>query len=144
MSRSASGFRVVSFIVCDDVRREANGKEILIGVYSRDILVQSTPIVLPQLTFRIVLEIEKLFEQFKLVIIQPNKEKLLEFSGTGHPTNIEEWLHIPVKFGKAELPEVGTYIVRVTLNGVWRKAGQFNVRLPRNDDERRRLGIAGE
>lgn len=33
-------------IFCDDIRRESNGKEILIGVYSSDILIPSVPTVL--------------------------------------------------------------------------------------------------
>lgn len=37
---------IMAVIVCDDVRREANGKEILIGVYAGDIMVQSFPAVI--------------------------------------------------------------------------------------------------
>ncbi len=37
-------------IVCDDIRREDNGKELLIGVYTRDIVVGAFPAVL-QLAF---------------------------------------------------------------------------------------------
>lgn len=37
---------VKSVVVCDDVRREDNGKEILLGVYSGGVLVQSFPIAL--------------------------------------------------------------------------------------------------
>jgi hypothetical protein len=41
------GTDVHSVIICDDVRREQNGKDILIGVYSGDILVQNFPFILP-------------------------------------------------------------------------------------------------
>jgi hypothetical protein len=49
------GVRVTSFIVCDDARREFNGKEILIGVYNNVIIFPSFPSVMPNLVFRIAL-----------------------------------------------------------------------------------------
>jgi hypothetical protein len=42
--------KIVSTIVCDDIRREINGKDILIGVYSGDIAVPQVPFQL-QLAF---------------------------------------------------------------------------------------------
>lgn len=38
--------RIVSLIVCDDVRKEINGKDLLIGVYSGDVVVASYPAVI--------------------------------------------------------------------------------------------------
>jgi hypothetical protein len=35
--------KIISVLICDDVRREENGKEILIGVYSGDIIVTRFP-----------------------------------------------------------------------------------------------------
>jgi hypothetical protein len=43
-------------IMCDDVRREDNGKMMLIGVYSPDITVPHVPVVLPSLAFYQVYE----------------------------------------------------------------------------------------
>lgn len=43
MSKRATGLTATNVIICDDVRREPNGKEILIGVYSGDILVPEVP-----------------------------------------------------------------------------------------------------
>jgi hypothetical protein len=37
---------ILAVVVCDDVRRENNGKEIIIGVYGSDIVVQSYPALL--------------------------------------------------------------------------------------------------
>src|SRR6266487_6946441 len=41
------GSDIQSVVICDDVRREQNGKDLLIGVYSGDILVQAFPFTLP-------------------------------------------------------------------------------------------------
>lgn len=38
-------------LVCDDVRREDNGKLLILGVYNQIILVPQFPVVLPMLTF---------------------------------------------------------------------------------------------
>ena len=38
--------RVGAVILCDDIRREISGKDILIGVYARDIVVPQFPITL--------------------------------------------------------------------------------------------------
>lgn len=43
--------RQASVTICDDVRREDNGKEIHIGVYSGGIVVPVVPFILPRLCF---------------------------------------------------------------------------------------------
>jgi hypothetical protein len=37
---------VGAIVICDDIRKEINGKDILIGVYGGDIVVPATPFVL--------------------------------------------------------------------------------------------------
>lgn len=53
--------KITSIIICDDVRREINNKEILIGVYSGSITVPSYPA-----TLRLALWIEMETEQKEL------------------------------------------------------------------------------
>lgn len=43
-------------ILCDDVRREDNGKLIFLGVYLPDVIVTQIPLVIPQLVFFQLLE----------------------------------------------------------------------------------------
>lgn len=50
--------RTVSLIVCDDVRQEINGKLILIGVYTGDIVVSALPVTLTQLHFFIEIRMD--------------------------------------------------------------------------------------
>jgi hypothetical protein len=50
---SRNEFRIVSMLVCDDIRREFNGKEILIGVYNNVIIFPSFPASLPNLVIRV-------------------------------------------------------------------------------------------
>ncbi|MEJ1965143.1 MAG: hypothetical protein WDO56_27840 [Gammaproteobacteria bacterium] len=44
---SNQDFTVGSVLICDDIRREANGKAILIGVYVGDIVLNQMPATLP-------------------------------------------------------------------------------------------------
>ncbi|UXQ89142.1 hypothetical protein [Synechococcus phage MinM1] len=47
MSKGAFPLEILATLVCDDIRREQNGKDILIGVYGGDILVERFPAPLP-------------------------------------------------------------------------------------------------
>lgn len=64
-----SRYVVQSVIICDDVRQESNGKEILIGVYNDVMLFSAFPAVLPHLNFRIVVDFRgERFEHFTVAI----------------------------------------------------------------------------
>jgi hypothetical protein len=46
MSDQSSSIRIESVVFCDDVRKEITNKDVLIGVYSGDIVVSSLPCVI--------------------------------------------------------------------------------------------------
>jgi hypothetical protein len=54
-----SKLKIKSLIICDDVREERSGKEILIGVYAGAIVFPKFPARLPKLVFRIDVQILK-------------------------------------------------------------------------------------
>jgi hypothetical protein len=69
---------ITSVIVCDSARREVSGKEILIGVYSGDIVVPSFPVVI-DLAFWFETDIKEVGEQFvDIRIVVPGKVPPLE------------------------------------------------------------------
>ncbi len=47
MVESAPKLKLIAALVCDDTRREDNGKEILIGVYTGAVIVPELPAALP-------------------------------------------------------------------------------------------------
>lgn len=49
----ANDFKATSVIICDDIRREATGKEILVGVYAGVIFLPALPALLPTMGARI-------------------------------------------------------------------------------------------
>jgi hypothetical protein len=72
---SKLGYKITSLIICDDIRREASGKEILIGVYSKDIIVKDIPTRLPQLSFRISVALEHAnFKKMRFSLSSPSRQ----------------------------------------------------------------------
>ena len=55
MTKERGPMKLIVVIICDDVRREDNGKEIIIGVYTSEIIVSSLPANL-NLVFWVMLE----------------------------------------------------------------------------------------
>jgi hypothetical protein len=53
-------------LFCDDIRQEDNGKQILIGLYHGDMLVESFPILLP--TFRVLIRYQERINESRLPI----------------------------------------------------------------------------
>jgi hypothetical protein len=72
---------IVSIVVCDDVRREENGKEILIGVYGSDIILDRFPgLVAPVFWVQMIPnDAEKLSIGFRLI----NEADAVFFTMTG-------------------------------------------------------------
>jgi hypothetical protein len=48
----ATTYRLVSLIICDDCRREDNGKDIIIGTYTGAMISPTLPIILPTFVLR--------------------------------------------------------------------------------------------
>lgn len=70
--------RFEGVIVCDDVRREDNGKEILIGVYSGDITLPRLPANI-RIFFWAMLYVEEGGEQtFNIRVLGPGEVQLIQ------------------------------------------------------------------
>lgn len=88
-------------LVCDDVRREENGKFIFIGVYANNILLSEFPSVI---RFRIVMRMHPRRSLFPLGIrVKMDDEPLLIFRGTVASETLEPEtspspeLHVQIK-----------------------------------------------
>jgi len=68
-------------IFCDDVRQENNGKQIFIGVYNADMVVESLPALLPSFSFVIRYQEMKGESELpvKIVITVPNPDDQMIF-----------------------------------------------------------------
>jgi hypothetical protein len=75
-------YKLISLVMCDDARREDNGKEILIGTYSGSMLVPAVPYILP--TFAIRFEIIPSRTEYRRVIAllkNPKNEEVFRIEG---------------------------------------------------------------
>ena len=77
MSSSSQDMKILSALICDDVRREDNGKEILIGVYSGSIAIPTIPANIT-LTAWINMEIHGPCEfDFEIRVLDPSDRQVV-------------------------------------------------------------------
>lgn len=121
-------YKFEHLLICDDIRREANGKEIIIGLYTEDIVCSSLPTTIPMLTFRIFLSLTKpLTANFELNVKAPNNQIILHAegqanSGVGQKHAVLVFPFIPVQFSSA-----GEYSVFFAVDKREQKVATFNV-----------------
>lgn len=105
-------------ILCDDVRREDNGKLIILGMYFGAITVPQFPAILPTLTILSVFQADRPGNiPFTLRVQRLETGKsLLEAQGFA---NIQQPgpAVMPVKFGPVRFDEGGAYSVVTELQG---------------------------
>jgi hypothetical protein len=134
-------YKIRSVLICDDVRQEITGKEILIGLYNDSILFNAFPTIMSQFVVRISLDIFDLSTQkFRMSLIDPKGTTL---NNSGAPLN-KDMFKDHVTFGFAMqgltfyLP--GKYEIHFALNDdPLEKISDFDVRLPRDDQEKSRV-----
>lgn len=67
--------KLIDWMICEDIRQEANGKRMFIGVYDENITVSAVPMMLPQLFFYSKWDItEAPIKKFEFKLIQPNEK----------------------------------------------------------------------
>ena len=75
-SSSVSRIEPYAVLFCDDIRRESNGKEILIGVYSGDIVINQVPnIIALSLFIQVKVPDNKGKHKNKIKLIDPSGNK---------------------------------------------------------------------
>ncbi len=124
-------YSVKSLLICDDVRVEHNGKEILIGVYASDIiLAQPPPVNLPKLVFRIELIASKSqYKNGEFSIVAPRNQVIFQGRGALEIKEPKKISIVSFEVSPVKLPAVGKYAVRFGLDSDIRKIGEFNVRV---------------
>lgn len=106
-----------SFVLCDDVRYENNGKLLLIGVYSDVVQVLNVPLQLRSLGFAVKARVFSTGRfSFGVALTDPQGNKLLEAQGEAqYEGEVGRVIWLPVVTGPALLPTEGVYSVRIAL-----------------------------
>jgi hypothetical protein len=117
-----------SAILCDEVRVENTGKEILIGVYQGQIHTANMPLQMPSLTIRFEFDFKgRTVDSFKMRMLDPNSNKLFEqdvglaFIDWSRPGAIGIGLQGII------FPIAGRYRVQGELDGTWDELIDFTV-----------------
>jgi hypothetical protein len=104
-------------LICDDMRREDNGKLIIIGLYTGTVALPQLPFVLPSLTFCTFLESDRPGQwsmEFRLEQLETGRSMV---GGGGAVVVQQPGLVIaPIKFGAVQFQAVGIYNFVVTIN----------------------------
>jgi hypothetical protein len=113
-------------LLCDDVRREDNGKFIILGLYTPDIVVPAVPFAVPSLCLFTVFDADESGQHgfsFKLklgeTIVAGGSGKLTGVSGSGA---------LPIKFGGLQLA-AGRYTFTLDIEGNQTIIHEFGVLL---------------
>lgn len=70
---SKDTIKITYVLVCDDLREEKDSKKFtILGLYSRQMILGSFPVVLPKLAFRICLSPVKVDAKMSLDVIRPD------------------------------------------------------------------------
>jgi uncharacterized protein DUF6941 len=123
-------FSIISTIICDDVRKEDNGKEILIGIFNDTMVIGSVPAVLATFGIRFLVKTNTKEVEIKGYIIGPGKNKIVEFGGKAVFANIRFSSSISFKISPMMISEYGEYEIYLGLNSEPEKVHAFNVITP--------------
>lgn len=67
----------IKTILCDDVRQEVGGKMSLMGIYSKDIVVNKVPTILPFINLVVMFEdLKEPFEKLFVTIVLPKSDPI--------------------------------------------------------------------
>jgi hypothetical protein len=127
---------------CDDMRREENGKEILIGVYNDEIIAARFPATLLSLVARIAVWIDREnYRTARILIKNPDGTTMVDISqplGT-----LRAGMNGVFGFGMAAPTFMmsGNYEVNFALDDEIQTVGTLRVRPPSSEDEKRRAGL---
>jgi hypothetical protein len=105
-------------LVCDEVRREDNGKFIILGLYTPDLLVPQIPFVTPAITFFLCLESDRP-GRFRFNVKLEHLEtggSLAEAMGQLE-FGVPGMAIAPVRFGNLQFAAGGSYIFSVNIDG---------------------------
>lgn len=132
VSKIVRSYRVRSWLMCDDIRIENNGKYLLIGVYSGTVrLRRPLPVTLSTLSFWIQLDLKKLdYGDYELRLLDPRRQEAAHLRGPARFTRVDEPGVVICLTGPLTLSSYGTYSVEFGFGRPLRLLGSFAVHSP--------------
>jgi hypothetical protein len=133
-------YQVQSVIVCDDVRQETSGKEILIGVYNSLAYVKSFPALFPRICFRLAVNVDPPgVYSFTIIIEEGTGRSFIQVAHSVEVTQVEAPALIGVVLQQFVADKPMVLLVRFGLDREPEIVAKFKVRLPVSDEESNRI-----
>jgi hypothetical protein len=105
-------------LVCDEVRQENNGKFIIIGLYTPDLIVGQIPVVLAGLTFFIGVESDRPGNHQCRISLQHLETGQPVAQGmAGFTIQRPGFGPIPIRLGNLQLNAIGAYLFSLQIDG---------------------------
>jgi hypothetical protein len=105
-------------LVCDEVRREDNGKFIVLGLYTPDLAVPQIPFVMPSLTFFVCVESDRTGTvRFNFRVEQLDTGRALVEGMGAMQFNAPGVAVAPVRFGNVQFNAAGPYMFSMNIDG---------------------------
>lgn len=130
--KASSRIKVRSLILCEDIRREDNGKELLLGVFSGVIAAAKLPLKLPRIGFRIEAQTRAgdLSGPTEVLVFGPDRKQLIKVDGEfpASPTlKAGEPFSFSFTIGPVTFEKEGWYSVRWRMAGEEHRVGDFSI-----------------
>lgn len=141
-SSKENKYDIMSVLLCDDIRQEINGKEILIGVYTTAIIFGGFPASMPRLMVRVsILPKSSDLKMFNINVISPSTGKSLFQMDRplAQPMEADEPNTMIFAVDRPLFPEPAEYEIRFGIDKPPETISIFSVRPPKNDAERNRI-----
>ena len=124
----ASAYEYVSTIICDDCRREDNGKDIAIGIYAGSIASVGVPVFLPTFAFRFEIVPKKLrYENVTVIVKDRDDVEVLRVGGTIAFADANHSLAFFFKSASIFFPKEGQYTVFLAMDDEPKEVYKFEV-----------------
>jgi len=126
----ARSFKVRSWVLCDEVRFETNGKHILIGVYPGALrLRKPPPVSVSTLFVWLQLELTKVdYGEYELRIVDPREALVARFRGKAKFKSADEPATLICSTGPLTIPDYGIYRIEFGMETPPRPLGSFAAR----------------
>jgi hypothetical protein len=128
----ADNYRVNCFLLCDDIRTENNGKELLIGVYNKLLLIPTIPAQLTNLCvrFEVSLLSDREINQATFELRNPEGNTVLRGSASlNKPQRNDIPLLVNVVVGPIIFVTIGQYTIWLGLDREPENVGSFLVQM---------------
>lgn len=136
MNGSAARLRIRSLLVCEDIRREDNGKELLLGVFSGVITAPNVPLKLPRIGVRIEAQVQsgEIAGPTEVLIFGPDRKLAIRVEGELPAASALGAVPFSFSFtmGPITFEREGRYVVRWKVAGHEHRAGDFFVSMRRH------------